>query len=64
MAAMDTDVNMVAVGESSSSGASSSAKKTKRFEIKKWNAVSLWAWGDYYFFRGILFSMCFCFPTM
>ncbi len=19
----------------------------KRFEVKKWNAVALWAWGDY-----------------
>ena len=47
MTAMDTDVNMVAVGESSSSVASSSAKKAKRFEIKKWNAVALWAWGNY-----------------
>jgi RING-box protein 1 len=30
-------------GPSSSSG--SSAKRPKRFEIKKWNAVALWAWG-------------------
>ena len=20
---------------------------TKKFEIKKWNAVALWAWGEY-----------------
>jgi hypothetical protein len=34
-------------GEGSSAGASSSAvsKRPKRFEIKKWNAVALWAWG-------------------
>lgn len=34
-------------GEGSSAGASSiaGAKGPKRFEIKKWNAVALWAWG-------------------
>ncbi|KAF2300948.1 hypothetical protein GH714_018522 [Hevea brasiliensis] len=44
---MDTDVTMVPAGEASSSvaGPSSSTKKPKRFEIKKWNAVALWAWG-------------------
>ncbi|KAH7682741.1 SCF ubiquitin ligase Rbx1 component protein [Dioscorea alata] len=43
---MDTDINMVPAGEGSSSAVpSSSAKKVKRFEIKKWNAVALWAWG-------------------
>ncbi|KAJ9568495.1 hypothetical protein OSB04_004461 [Centaurea solstitialis] len=54
---MDSDVTMVlasdassVAGPSSSSAAavaasSSSSKKPKRFEIKKWNAVSLWAWG-------------------
>ncbi|KAJ7963297.1 RING-box protein 1a-like [Quillaja saponaria] len=50
---MDTDVTMVPAGEgssthpgpsSSSAVASSSSKKPKRFEIKKWNAVALWAW--------------------
>ncbi|CAN1287457.1 RING-box protein 1a [Linum perenne] len=43
---MDTDVNMIPAGEASSSvpGPSSSNKKPKRFEIKKWNAVALWAW--------------------
>ncbi|XP_057978763.1 RING-box protein 1a-like isoform X1 [Malania oleifera] len=49
---MDTDVTMVAAGEGSSSAgpssavvaSSSSTKKPKRFEIKKWNAVALWAW--------------------
>ncbi|KDP40687.1 hypothetical protein JCGZ_24686 [Jatropha curcas] len=43
---MDTDVTMVPAGDSSSSdaGPSSSTKKPKRFEIKKWNAVALWAW--------------------
>nr|XP_016512263.1 PREDICTED: RING-box protein 1a-like [Nicotiana tabacum] len=50
---MDTDVEMVPAGEesiaaaaatSSASAASSSTKKPKRFEIKKWNAVALWAW--------------------
>ncbi|KAK2992971.1 hypothetical protein RJ640_008407 [Escallonia rubra] len=42
---MSTDVAMVPAGEgSSAAGPSSSSKKPKRFEIKKWNAVSLWAW--------------------
>ncbi|XP_057500273.1 uncharacterized protein LOC130784420 isoform X1 [Actinidia eriantha] len=46
MASLDTDVTMVPVGEGSSgaSTSSSSSKKPKRFEIKKWNAVALWAW--------------------
>ncbi|KAG6518832.1 hypothetical protein ZIOFF_022313 [Zingiber officinale] len=52
MASLDTDVDMVPAGEGSSSGAtgsssltpSTSSKKPKRFEIKKWNAVALWAW--------------------
>ncbi|XVF50573.1 hypothetical protein PTKIN_Ptkin04bG0112000 [Pterospermum kingtungense] len=44
MATMDTDVLMVPIGEASSSIApSSSTKKPKCFEIKKWNAVTLWA---------------------
>jgi len=25
--------------------AAAAGKKAKRFDIKKWNAVSLWAWG-------------------
>ncbi|KAL3511610.1 hypothetical protein ACH5RR_024327 [Cinchona calisaya] len=45
---MDTDVTMVPAGEGNSSAdvasSSSSSKKPKRFEIKKWNAVALWAW--------------------
>ncbi|KAM0031941.1 putative Zinc finger, RING/FYVE/PHD-type, Zinc finger, RING-H2-type [Helianthus debilis subsp. tardiflorus] len=42
---MDSDVAMVPAGDSSSlPGPSSSSKKPKRFEIKKWNAVALWAW--------------------
>ncbi|KAL9224205.1 hypothetical protein vseg_000267 [Gypsophila vaccaria] len=46
MTSMDTDVTMVPAGEggSNSAGPSSSSKKPKRFEIKKWNAVALWAW--------------------
>ncbi|THU73019.1 hypothetical protein C4D60_Mb04t18380 [Musa balbisiana] len=53
MASLGTDVNMVPAGEGSSGAqapsstsvaASSSSKKPKRFEIKKWNAVALWAW--------------------
>nr|GMD54441.1 RING-box protein 1A [Ipomoea batatas]GMD57245.1 RING-box protein 1A [Ipomoea batatas] len=45
MASLDTDVTMVPAGEGSSGATpSSSTKKGKKFEIKKWNAVSLWAW--------------------
>uniref|UniRef100_A0A7N0UXM9 RING-type domain-containing protein n=1 Tax=Kalanchoe fedtschenkoi TaxID=63787 RepID=A0A7N0UXM9_KALFE len=46
MASLDSDVPMTPVGEGSSSAtpSSSSARKPKRFEIKKWNAVALWAW--------------------
>nr|XP_009761926.1 PREDICTED: RING-box protein 1a-like isoform X1 [Nicotiana sylvestris] len=43
MASPDTDVPMVPTGEGST-GVGSSTKKPKRFEIKKWNAVALWAW--------------------
>ena len=51
---MDSDVTMVPASDastlpgpsSSSAVASSSSKKPKRFEIKKWNAVALWAWGE------------------
>jgi RING-box protein 1 len=32
-------------GEESGAGASASEKPRKRFEVKKWNAVALWAWG-------------------
>lgn len=47
MAGTDTDTLTVPSGEGLSAGASSSAvtKRAKRFEIKKWNAVALWAWG-------------------
>ncbi|XP_024972182.1 uncharacterized protein LOC112511044 isoform X2 [Cynara cardunculus var. scolymus] len=44
---MDSDVTMVPAGEGSTlpgPSSSSSSKKPKRFEIKKWNAVALWAW--------------------
>ncbi|KAL9297585.1 hypothetical protein ACSQ67_023481 [Phaseolus vulgaris] len=43
MATLDSDVPMIPAGEPSSS-AGPSSKKPKRFEIKKWNAVALWAW--------------------
>ncbi|KAJ0640355.1 putative armadillo-like helical protein [Helianthus annuus] len=43
---MDSDVAMVPAGDSSSlPGPSLSSKKPKRFEIKKWSVVALWAWG-------------------
>ncbi|CAO2824704.1 unnamed protein product [Amaranthus hypochondriacus] len=40
---MDTDVEMEPTGEGSSV-AGPSSKIPKRFEVKKWNAVALWAW--------------------
>ncbi|RAL51149.1 hypothetical protein DM860_005505 [Cuscuta australis] len=53
MATLDSDINMVPADKESTGGdpsssvasASSSTKKVKKFEIKKWNAVALWAWG-------------------
>lgn len=47
MATLDSDVPMVPVGEASSSAGPSLTKRPKRFEIKKWNAVALWAWGSH-----------------
>ncbi|KAK1302117.1 RING-box protein 1a [Acorus calamus] len=44
MASMELDVNVVPPSGEGSSGAGPSSKKPKRFEIKKWNAVALWAW--------------------
>ncbi|XP_038681416.1 RING-box protein 1a-like [Tripterygium wilfordii] len=43
---MATDVTMVPAVEADSNlaGPSSSAKKPKHFEVKKWSAVALWAW--------------------
>ncbi|KAK1549379.1 hypothetical protein Q3G72_001144 [Acer saccharum] len=46
MTTLDSNVPMIPIGEASNSaGPSSSSKKPKRFEIKKWSAVALWAWG-------------------
>jgi RING-box protein 1 len=53
MSAMETDgpdapppaAPAPAAEGSSAAGPSSSRKPAKRFEIKKWNAVALWAWG-------------------
>lgn len=48
MTTLDSDVTMVPAGEASGSAVpSSSTKKLKRFEIKKWSAVALWAWGNH-----------------
>jgi hypothetical protein len=49
MSGGDTEMLTGPSGEGSSAGASSSAvaKRPKRFEIKKWNAVALWAWGKF-----------------
>ena len=52
---MDIDITVIPAGEGSGtagplfsvSPSSSSSKKIKRFETKKWNAVALWAWGPY-----------------
>ncbi|GJM86591.1 hypothetical protein PR202_ga02462 [Eleusine coracana subsp. coracana] len=41
---MDKGGVAVAPAPASSSCAGGGCKKDKRFEIKKWNAVSLWAW--------------------
>ncbi|RZC68055.1 hypothetical protein C5167_031312 [Papaver somniferum] len=51
-ATLDTDVNMIPAGETPSTAVAGSSSccssnkndKPKRFEIKKWNAVALWAW--------------------
>ena len=47
MDSTEVDMTPVPAGEGSSvlAGPSTSTKKGKRFEIKKWNAVALWAWG-------------------
>ncbi len=47
MASEDTEMVTGPSGEGTSAGASASAgsNRPKRFEIKKWNAVALWAWG-------------------
>lgn len=34
-------------------GASGSTAPAKRFEVKKWNAVALWAWGTYSYARNL-----------
>ncbi|CAE6074742.1 unnamed protein product [Arabidopsis arenosa] len=45
MASLCSDVTMIPAGESSSCAVpSSSSKKAKRFDIKKWSAVALWSW--------------------
>uniref|UniRef100_A0A0A8XQ83 Uncharacterized protein n=1 Tax=Arundo donax TaxID=35708 RepID=A0A0A8XQ83_ARUDO len=39
------DKGPVAVAPAPAGSSSAAGKKAKRFDIKKWNAVSLWAWG-------------------
>ena len=46
MTNLDSNLSMVPVGEGSSSAGPSFVKKSKRFEIKKWNAVALWDLGN------------------
>ncbi|KAI8530749.1 hypothetical protein RHMOL_Rhmol11G0083800 [Rhododendron molle] len=54
MASLDTDVKMVPAGEGPSdappsfaaASTSLSSMKAKLFKIKKWNAVTLWAWDE------------------
>lgn len=52
MTSLSTDINMTPVGDvpgpSEPSSSSALVKRGKRFEIKKWNAVALWAWGKKY----------------
>ena len=70
----DTDVTMVpantepeaepassssALLAASSSSSSSFKKNNKRFEIKKWNAVSLWAWGYFSYQFSLLYLFLF-----
>eukprot|EP00262_Sarcandra_glabra_P021819 TRINITY_DN937_c0_g1_i6.p1 TRINITY_DN937_c0_g1~~TRINITY_DN937_c0_g1_i6.p1 ORF type:complete len:117 (-),score=6.80 TRINITY_DN937_c0_g1_i6:197-547(-) len=57
MASLDTDINMIPAGEGPV-GAGPSSKKPKRFEIKKWNAVALWAWGLGFQFFDYLLIPC------
>ena len=64
MSGVDTDMTTGPSGEGSSAGPSSSAvtKRPKRFEIKKWNAVALWAWGmrfqRYFIFWSTVYYSC------
>ncbi|RZC91769.1 hypothetical protein C5167_027826 [Papaver somniferum] len=51
MASLDSDINMEDSSAAAappcqhpSSSSSALSKRPKRFEIKKWNAVALWAW--------------------
>ena len=39
------DKGGVAVAPAPAGSSAAAGKKAKRFDIKKWNAVSLWAWG-------------------
>ncbi|KAH0703999.1 hypothetical protein KY290_019321 [Solanum tuberosum] len=41
-----------------SASASCSTKKPKRFEIKKWNAVALWAWDKCAICRNHIMDLC------
>ena len=45
LAALAMDKGGVAVAPAPAGSSAASGKKAKRFDIKKWNAVSLWAWG-------------------
>jgi hypothetical protein len=47
---MDTDM-----ASSGDTPASSSGAVQKKFEVKKWNAVALWAWGACSVFRATRF---------
>ncbi len=64
MASEDMDIFPGPSGEGTSASASSAAvaKRPKRFEIKKWNAVALWAWGMlsvFVSFLGYILDLCF-----
>ena len=76
---METDEKKALASPSSSSSASPSSQSksiaaagapvipTKRFEVKKWNAVALWAWGSSLFFCSrtvfLLFFLAFIFSS-
>ncbi|CAI2177327.1 10595_t:CDS:2 [Funneliformis geosporum] len=50
------------IDQPSGSKSSGKAKDTgrKRFEVKKWNAVALWAWGKYFVTYYILYNRIEC----
>lgn len=48
MAAMDVDEESPPSARRKESATGFSGGNKPRFEVKKWNAVALWAWGENY----------------